>query len=124
MSNGTWLAFWLLKFGLDVGVGLVVDDPLHAATANLGFWQANLAAGEKVDLVLSDIVMPGGTNGWDLAERATQMRPSIRVLLTSGYALETMAAHGRLRDGAMILTKPYRKVELARRLRLLSEQST
>jgi hypothetical protein len=39
------------------------------------------------------------------------------VLLTSGYALETLAKHGRLRAGAVVLTKPYRKADLARRLR-------
>jgi nitrogen-specific signal transduction histidine kinase/CheY-like chemotaxis protein len=79
-----------------------------------------LGSDARIDILFTDIVMPGGTNGFDLAERAGRMRPAIRVLLTSGYALETMAAHGRLRDGAMILTKPYRKVELARRLRLIS----
>ncbi|KAA0071623.1 hypothetical protein CIW50_25705 [Tardiphaga sp. P9-11] len=46
-----------------------------------------------------------------------QARPDLRVLLTSGYALETLTAHGRLRDGSVILAKPYRKAELAGRLR-------
>ena len=80
-----------------------------------------LSSGARIDILFTDIVMPGGTSGFDLAERAGRMRPAIRVLLTSGYALETMAAHGRLREGAMILTKPYRKAELARRLRLISD---
>jgi CheY-like chemotaxis protein len=80
-----------------------------------------LGSDARIDILFTDIVMPGGTSGFDLAERAGRMRPAIRVLLTSGYALETMAAHGRLREGAMILTKPYRKAELARRLRLISE---
>jgi CheY-like chemotaxis protein len=82
-----------------------------------------LGSDARIDILFTDVVMPGGTNGFDLAERAARMRPTIRVLLTSGYALETMAAHGRLREGAMILTKPYRKAELARRLRLISNQS-
>jgi CheY-like chemotaxis protein len=62
-------------------------------------------------------VMPGGINGWDLADLARKLRPGLPVLLTSGYALDTLAKHGRLRAGAVVLTKPYRKADLARRLR-------
>jgi CheY-like chemotaxis protein len=61
--------------------------------------------------------MPGGINGWELAEQARKIRPGLKVLLTSGYALETLAERGRLPVGAVILNKPYRKAELARRLR-------
>jgi PAS domain S-box-containing protein len=70
-----------------------------------------------IDVLFTDIVMPGGLNGWELAERARKDRPELRVLLTSGYALETLTTDERLRDCSAILTKPYRKVELARRLR-------
>ena len=70
-----------------------------------------------VDLLFTDIVMPGGINGWELADLGRRARPELRVLLTSGYALETLNANGHLRDGSAILAKPYRKAELARRLR-------
>jgi len=70
-----------------------------------------------VDLLFTDIVMPGGINGWELADLARKARPQLRILLTSGYALETLTAQGHLRDGSAILAKPYRKAELARRLR-------
>ena len=62
-------------------------------------------------------VMPGGINGWELADLARKLRPGLPVLLTSGYALETLAANGRLPEGLAILNKPYRKAELAHRLR-------
>ena len=71
----------------------------------------------SIDILFTDIVMPGGINGWELAELARHLRPNLPVLLTSGYALETLVKHGRLRAGAVVLTKPYRKADLARRLR-------
>jgi PAS domain S-box-containing protein len=70
-----------------------------------------------IDILFTDIVMPGGINGWELVDLARGLRPGLPVLLTSGYALETLAKHGRLRAGAVVLTKPYRKADLARRLR-------
>jgi PAS domain S-box-containing protein len=70
-----------------------------------------------IDVLFTDIVMPGGINGWELADLAQQVRPGLPVLLTSGYALETLGKHGRLRAGAVVLTKPYRKADLALRLR-------
>jgi PAS domain S-box-containing protein len=76
-----------------------------------------LTDGTHADVLFTDVVMPGGINGWELAERARKLRPGLKVLLTSGYALETLAERGRLPHGAVILNKPYRKAELAKRLR-------
>src|SRR5262245_20327646 len=70
-----------------------------------------------VDVLFTDVVMPGGINGWERAERARRIRPGLKVVLTSGYALETLAERGRLPDGAVVINKPYRKAELARRMR-------
>jgi PAS domain S-box-containing protein len=76
-----------------------------------------LRADIVIDILFTDIVMPGGINGWELADLARQLRPGLPVLLTSGYALETLAKHGQLRAGAVVLTKPYRTTDLALRLR-------
>ncbi|WP_245269526.1 PAS domain S-box protein [Bradyrhizobium japonicum] len=70
-----------------------------------------------IDMLFTDIVMPGGMSGWELAEQARRIRPSLPVLFTSGYALETLVEHGRAHAQAIVLTKPYRKAELAQRLR-------
>src|SRR5689334_12269932 len=60
----------------------------------------------KVDILFTDIVMPGGISGWELAERAQKLRPTLKVLLTSGYPLETLAARGHHRLNGNILNKP------------------
>ena len=61
--------------------------------------------------------MAGGINGRELAERMVASRPSLRVLFTSGYAYDSLYAQGRAGQGTPLLTKPYRKAELARMLR-------
>jgi PAS domain S-box-containing protein len=76
-----------------------------------------LRADIPIDILFTDIVMPGGINGWELADLARQLRPGLPVLLTSGYALETLVKHSQLRAGAVVLTKPYRTADLALRLR-------
>ncbi len=76
-----------------------------------------LKNGDAPDLLFTDIVMPGGLNGLDLAEQARALRPRLRVVFTSGYPLETLTARGKLNAGTAILNKPYRKAELAQRIR-------
>jgi PAS domain S-box-containing protein len=75
------------------------------------------AKGTPFDLLFTDIVMSGGINGRELADRMVAARPSLRVLFTSGYAYDSPHATGRATMGAPLLTKPYRKAELARMLR-------
>lgn len=70
-----------------------------------------------IDLLFSDVVMPGGINGYELAERAKKLRPQLKVLLTSGFTAKTVAINGQARFSANLLNKPYRKDELAQRIR-------
>lgn len=76
-----------------------------------------LRADSGIDMLFTDIVMPGGMSGWELADQARRIRPDLPVLFTSGYALETLVEQGRAQAQAVVLTKPYRKAELAQRLR-------
>jgi nitrogen-specific signal transduction histidine kinase/CheY-like chemotaxis protein len=73
--------------------------------------------GAVFDLLFTDIVMPGRMNGRQLAETMMAGRPSLRVLFTSGYSDGALPLQGRVGRGIPLLTKPYRRAELARMLR-------
>jgi PAS domain S-box-containing protein len=85
---------------------------------------AILKRGRAVDLLFTDIVMPGRMNGIELAEAARALRPKLKVLLTSGFARD--AIEGSSDDGDLknLLSKPYRKSELAARLRAALDDKT
>ena len=76
-----------------------------------------LRANPDIDMLFTDIVMPGGMSGWDLADQARQIRPNLPVVYSSGHALESLVKQGRAPAHSIVLTKPYRKAELAHRLR-------
>jgi len=81
-----------------------------------------LAAEDDIDLLFSDVAMPGGTNGYELAQRAAEQRPDLKILLTSGYSAKTISNDGLARFAAHLLSKPYRKRELAQRVRLVLDE--
>ena len=70
-----------------------------------------------IDLLFTDVVMPGGMSGRDLADQALTLRPDLKVLYTSGYTENAIVHHGRLDPDVQLLQKPYRRSDLARRLR-------
>ncbi len=72
----------------------------------------------QIDLLFTDVIMPGTMNGRQLVEEALKHKPSLKVLYTSGYTENAIVHHGRLDSGVLLLAKPYRKSELARMLRL------
>jgi PAS domain S-box-containing protein len=83
---------------------------------------AVLASPEAVDLLLTDMVMPGGMNGRQLAEAARVLRPGIRIVVSSGYTESAMQTADWQERGLHILSKPYRRRDLADKLRqVLSE---
>ena len=112
---------------------LIEDDGLvrrqaSAQLQNLGYTTitaANAAEalalidqGTTFDLLFTDIIMPGGMNGRQLADEVMKRRPGVRVLYTSGYTENAMIHQGRLEPGVLLLAKPYRKNDLARMVRL------
>jgi PAS domain S-box-containing protein len=75
-------------------------------------------ADKDIDLLFTDVIMPGAMNGRQLAEEAARRRPDLKTLFTSGYTENAIVHHGRLDSGVLLLAKPYRKSELARMLRI------
>jgi DNA-binding LytR/AlgR family response regulator len=70
-----------------------------------------------IDVLFSDIVMPRGMNGVELAREARKLRPELRVLLSSGYANAVLAAEHGLTPDFSFIGKPYRWPDLAEKLR-------
>jgi PAS domain S-box-containing protein len=112
---------------------VVEDDPLVRAYVitqlqSLGYDTLSAANGVEAlaiadrgvafDLLFTDVIMPGGLNGRQLAAEMALRRAPLKVLFTSGYTEDAVIHHGRLDSGVLLLAKPYRKRELARMLRL------
>jgi PAS domain S-box-containing protein len=116
---------------------LVVDDEptvrmlVTEVLTDLGYTAieaADGAAGLKVlnsdlriDLLITDVGLPGGMNGRQVADAARNMRPGLKVLFITGYAENAVLSHGHLDPGMHVLTKPFAMDALAGRIRQLIE---
>ena len=78
---------------------------------------AILRGPEKIHLLFSDVVMPGGMFGTELAKEATRLRPELKILLTSGYTERPVEAVDGLGRKVQVLSKPFRRHDLASMLR-------
>lgn len=112
---------------------LVVDDDeeiLKIALrqlASLGYRVTGASSGAEaleilarvadVDLLFTDVSMPAGMGGRELAERAVHLRPGLKVLFASGYFEGALVGEGDVPENAQFLVKPYRKKDLASKVR-------
>ncbi|WP_439817137.1 ATP-binding protein [Zavarzinia sp. CC-PAN008] len=78
--------------------------------------------GQRFDLLFTDVVMPGGLNGPQLAEQAVTRQPGLAVLFTSGYTENAIVHGGRLDRGVHLLNKPYRRQDLAAKVRAVLDE--
>lgn len=78
---------------------------------------------DSIDLLFTDVVMPGGMTGRQVAEESRRLRPAMKVLFTSGYTQETIFHQGKLEPGVHLLSKPYRRDGLARKIREVLDSS-
>jgi nitrogen-specific signal transduction histidine kinase/ActR/RegA family two-component response regulator len=72
---------------------------------------------EPIDLILTDVVLPGGLSGPELVTQGKGYQPAVRVLFMSGYATDVVDDRGRLNAAGEFLNKPFRRAELAKRVR-------
>jgi CheY-like chemotaxis protein len=98
-------------------LGYAVERAEHAQSA-----LAILGSDTKIDLLFTDVVMPGPMNTRDMARKAQEMVPGLKVLFTSGYTQNAIVHNGRLDEGVALLSKPYRKSDLARKLRSMLDE--
>jgi CheY-like chemotaxis protein len=111
------------------GTVLVVDDEAdlldiaHAYLTEMGFSALradnasaaleNLEQFKKVDLMITDIIMPGGMNGVELAEKARELIPDLKVIYSSGFPADALIERNGTRADDPMLRKPYNRAEFA-----------
>ncbi|BAN27791.1 ATP-binding protein [Caballeronia insecticola] len=78
-----------------------------------------LQSNVRIDLLISDVGLPGGMNGRQMADAGRQTRPDLKVLFITGYAENSVIGNGRLEPGMQVLTKPFALETLAARVRQL-----
>jgi CheY-like chemotaxis protein len=83
-----------------------------------------LAAQPNVDLLFTDVGLPGGMNGRQLAEAALKLRRKLKVLFTTGYARNAIVHDGRLDPGVQLITKPFTFAGLSQKLRDMLETNS
>ena len=76
---------------------------------------------QRIDLLVSDVGLPGGMNGRQVADAARTARPGLKVLFITGYAENAVLSHGHLDRGMHVMTKPFEMDVLARRVKALIE---
>lgn len=87
----------------------------------LEVWQSR---GDEVDLLLTDVIMPDGMSGGELARRLQQARPNLKTILCSGYSASVLEGDLAHLQNATFLQKPYRANQLLRLVRDMLDGST
>ena len=90
---------------------------LEASTAKQGL--SMLDGGSRIDLLFTDVVLPGGMSGRQLADIVQRQLPSLPVLFTTGYTRNAIVHHGRLDPNVNLLNKPFSQQDLARKVRAM-----
>jgi signal transduction histidine kinase len=100
------------------GVELLNDLGYNVlAAANAAGALEMIDRGHEIDLLFTDVVMPGGMNGRELADEAARRRPGLKVLFTTGYTRNAIVHHGRLDPGLQMIGKPFTYQELGTKIR-------
>ena len=81
-----------------------------------------LESNARIDLLITDVGLPGGLNGRQVADAARVTRPDLRILFITGYAENAIIGRGRLEKGMFVMTKPFQMEVLANRIREIIEE--
>ena len=103
-----------------------VLDELGYSALEAGDGAAGLAvlqSNQRIDLLVTDVGLPGGMNGRQLADAARVARPALKVLFITGYAENAIIGNGQVAPGMQVLTKPFMMDALARRIRDMVEDA-
>jgi len=95
--------------------------PIEAEDGKSGL--AVLNSNRRIDLLITDVGLPGGMNARQVADAARVARPDLKVLFITGYAENAVLSHGHLDPGMHILTKPFAMDELGRRVRAILQEN-
>jgi CheY-like chemotaxis protein len=111
------------KIVRNLGVRILAGSGYRVMHAGNGDEAIRLAMehGERIDLLLTDVVMPG-MSGRELANRFSRIHPEARVLFTSGYTENAIVHHGVLDEGVSFIGKPYSPSALAKKVREVIDQ--
>lgn len=111
------------EFVRQLVVELLTDQGFAVlSAANGADGLSQIQSGRKVDLLLTDVGLPGGMNGRQLADAARVARPGLRVLFMTGYAENAVVGDGSLESGMEVITKPFHLEALALRVRTLIDR--
>ncbi len=97
------------------GLGYVVSE------AETGSAALDILENTEIDLMLTDAVLPGGMSGWELAKNLEHLHPATKVMFMSGYTESVFGGDGVLESDVVLLQKPFRKVDLAQKVREVLE---
>lgn len=100
----------------DLGYSVLTAENADSALAIVN-------SGVKIDILFTDVVMPGTLRSPDLARKAKERLPNIGVLFTSGYTQNAIVHAGRLDDGVDLISKPYTHERLAQKIFEILERS-
>jgi CheY-like chemotaxis protein len=93
------------------GLGYRVLEARDGATA------LRLVDAHEIDLLFTDVVLPGGMNGREIADQALRRRPRLKVLFTTGYTRNAIVHHGRLDADVEVVFKPFTYFDLGTKIR-------
>jgi CheY-like chemotaxis protein len=79
---------------------------------------------DDIDLMVTDIIMPGGMNGVELAHKARQLSPNLKIIYSSGFPADALTERSGMQVDAPLLRKPYQRAEFAAMIQRTLEEAT